>query len=56
MKPIELFVDGDACPVKDEVDKVAARYGLKTFVVSNAFMFVPASPLIERVEIGRAHV
>jgi len=35
--------------VKDEVYKVAARYGLKTFVVSNAFMQIPASPMIERV-------
>ena len=36
--PIEIFIDADACPVKDEVYKVAARYGLKTWVVSNAFM------------------
>ncbi|MFZ5670582.1 MAG: YaiI/YqxD family protein [Pseudomonadota bacterium] len=47
--PIRIFVDADACPVKDEVYKVAARYGLKTFVVCNSFMMVPASPLIERV-------
>ena len=44
-----LFIDADACPVKDEIYKVAARYGLKTFVVSNSFMQIPASPLIERV-------
>jgi uncharacterized protein YaiI (UPF0178 family) len=48
-KPIEIFIDADACPVKDEVYKVAARYGLKTYVVSNAFMQVPVSPTIERV-------
>lgn len=47
--PIEIFIDADACPVKDEVYKVAARYGLKTYVVSNAFMQVPVSPKIERV-------
>jgi len=46
---IRVFVDADACPVKDEVYKVAARYGLKTFVVSNSFMQVPLSPLVERV-------
>ncbi len=46
---ITLFIDADACPVKDETYKVAARYGLKTFVVSNSFMQIPASPLIERV-------
>lgn len=44
-----IFVDADACPVKDETYKVAARYGLKTFVVSNSFMQVPVSPLVERV-------
>ena len=46
---ITLFIDADACPVKDETYKVAARYGLKTFVVSNSFIQIPASPLIERV-------
>lgn len=44
-----LFIDADACPVKDEAYKVAARYGVKTFVVANAFMQVPATPMIERV-------
>jgi uncharacterized protein YaiI (UPF0178 family) len=48
-KPIEIFIDADACPVKDEVYKVAQRYGLKTYVVSNAFMMIPKSPMIERV-------
>jgi uncharacterized protein YaiI (UPF0178 family) len=48
---IRIFVDADACPVKDEVYKVAARYGLKTFVVSNSFMRVPLSPLIEQVVV-----
>ena len=46
---ITIFIDADACPVKDETYKVAARYGLRTFVVSNSFMQIPASPLIERV-------
>ena len=49
--PIRIFVDADACPVKDEVYKVAARYGLKTFVVSNSFLRVPVSPLIEQVVV-----
>ena len=47
--PIRIYIDADACPVKDEVYKVAGRYGLKTFVVSNSFMMIPVSPLIERV-------
>ena len=45
----QIFIDADACPVKDEVYKVAARYGLKTWVVCNAFIQVPATPAIERV-------
>ncbi|MCA3692650.1 YaiI/YqxD family protein [Aquidulcibacter sp.] len=44
-----LFVDADACPVKDEVYKVALRYGLKTFVVANSFIQIPTHPLIERL-------
>ena len=48
-KPIEIFIDADACPVKDETYKVAQRYGLKTWVVSNAFMQIPQSPLIARM-------
>ena len=45
---ITIFIDADACPVKDETYKVAQRYGLKTFVVANSFMQVPVSPMIER--------
>ena len=44
-------MDGDACPVKDEVYRVAARYGLKTWVVANGWMRVPDSPLIELVTV-----
>ncbi|WP_333587333.1 YaiI/YqxD family protein [Phenylobacterium sp.] len=44
-----LFIDADACPVKDEVYKVGQRYRLKTYVVSNAFMMIPTSLLIARV-------
>ena len=50
--PIEIFVDADACPVKDEVFRVAARHGVKTYVVSNSFMMLPKDPLIERVVVG----
>lgn len=48
-KPIEIFVDADACPVKDETYRVARRYGLKVYVVSNGGIRVPAEPLIEAV-------
>jgi hypothetical protein len=46
---IRIFVDADACPVKNEVYRVAERYGLKVFVVANSFMNVPRSEMIERV-------
>jgi uncharacterized protein YaiI (UPF0178 family) len=44
-----LFVDADACPVKDEIYKVALRYALQTFVVANSFIQIPNHPLIERL-------
>jgi hypothetical protein len=46
---IRIFVDADACPVKNEIYRVAERYGLKVYVVANSFMNVPRSDLIERV-------
>lgn len=48
---IRIFIDSDACPVKDEVYRVAGRYGLHTYVVSNRMIAVPHSPLIERVVV-----
>jgi len=46
---MQIFIDADACPVKDEVYKVAARYGLMTTVVSNSFIAIPPSKLIARM-------
>ena len=48
---MEIYIDGDACPVKDETYRVADRYGLKVFVVSNQAIFVPNRPGIERVVV-----
>jgi uncharacterized protein YaiI (UPF0178 family) len=48
-----IYVDADACPVKEEVYRVAHRHGVKVFVVSNSFMLVPRDPLIERVIVGQ---
>ena len=50
--PVEIYIDADACPVKAETYRVAERYGVRTFVVSNAFLAVPQNPLIERVVVG----
>jgi len=46
-----IYIDADACPVKDEVYKVAARYGLKTFVVSNSWIRIPLTPAIEQIVV-----
>jgi uncharacterized protein YaiI (UPF0178 family) len=51
-KPITIYVDADACPVKAEIYRVAERHGIKVFVVSNSFMAIPREPLIERVIVG----
>ena len=47
-----ILVDADACPVKDEIYKVAYRHEAPVKVVSNAHLRVPAHPLIERVTVG----
>jgi len=46
------LVDADACPVKDEVYKVAWRRGVLVTVVSNMALRVPDHPLIERVVVS----
>ena len=46
---LTIYVDADACPVKDEVYRVARRYALPVKVVANAPLRVPADPLVELV-------
>ena len=46
-----IYIDADACPVKDEVYRVAARYGLAVSVVSNRMIAIPDAPGIERVVV-----
>ncbi|MEN3382649.1 MAG: uncharacterized protein V7608_2693 [Hyphomicrobiales bacterium] len=50
-KTIVIYVDADACPVKQEVYRVAERHGLKVYVVSNSPIAVPRDLLIERVVV-----
>ncbi len=49
---IEIFGDGDACPVKDEVYAVAARLDLAVVVVANQRINVPRDLGVERVAIA----
>ena len=44
-----LYVDADACPVKDEIYRVASRYSLRVIVVANTALRVPRDPQIELV-------
>ena len=56
-KPITLYIDADACPVKQEIYRVAERHALKgtalkVLVVTNAPIAVPREETIERVVVG----
>jgi uncharacterized protein len=51
-KPITIYIDADACPVKHEVYRVAGRHGIKVIVVSNSPIAVPRDALIERVVVA----
>jgi len=52
MTSVRILVDADACPVKDEVYKVAWRRAVPVTVVSNMALRVPDHPLIERVVVS----
>ena len=49
---VRILVDADACPVKDEIYKVAYRHEVPVTIVSNAHLRVPDHPLIARVVVG----
>jgi uncharacterized protein YaiI (UPF0178 family) len=49
---ITILVDADACPVKDEVYRVAWRHEAPVKIVSNSRLRVPDHPLIERVVVS----
>ena len=46
---IKLYIDADACPVKNEVFRVARRHGLRVFLVSNSSMRIPPDEFIELI-------
>lgn len=49
---LKILVDADACPVKEEIYKVAFRRQVAVVVVSNMRLRVPDHPLIERVVVS----
>lgn len=50
----QILIDADACPVKDETYKVAARYNVPVIVISNSPIRVPHHPLISRKVVSDA--
>ena len=50
---MEIFVDADACPVKDEVYVVGTRYGLRVLLVANARQSVPSGMGVELIVVGQ---
>ena len=46
---VEIYIDADACPVKDETIQVAARHNLKTFMVCDGGIRPSANPMVELV-------
>jgi uncharacterized protein YaiI (UPF0178 family) len=48
----QIYVDADACPVKQEIYKVAERHGWTVQVVANDIISLPVHPLIKRVVVG----
>jgi len=48
---LQIFVDADACPVKDEVERVADRHGLAVYVVSNGGMRPSTHPRFHHVTV-----
>ncbi|MFP6584419.1 MAG: YaiI/YqxD family protein [Candidatus Hydrogenedentota bacterium] len=47
-----IYVDADACPVKDEIYKVAKRYSVPVTLVSNSWMRTPDDPNIHLEKVG----
>jgi uncharacterized protein len=53
---IQIYVDADACPVKEEVFRVAKRYGLPVHVVANQSLRIPRDPLFQLVVVNRGRL
>ncbi len=49
---LTIYIDADACPVKDEVYRVARRYRMRVLVVARSFMRTPDDALIEMIEVA----
>lgn len=50
---VEIYVDADACPVKEETERVAARHKLKTYLVSDGGVRPRPNPMVEIVVVSQ---
>ncbi|PZO88760.1 MAG: YaiI/YqxD family protein [Sphingomonas sanxanigenens] len=50
--PLRILVDADACPVKEEIYKVAFRIGVPVTIVSNSHLRIPDHPLVSRIVVS----
>ncbi|MCJ8322462.1 MAG: YaiI/YqxD family protein [Rhizobiales bacterium] len=51
-KNIVIFIDADACPVKDEILKVSYRHKLKVYMVSNQWLRMEVGALVEKIVVS----
>lgn len=49
---IKIYIDADACPVKDEILKIAYRHQIPTFMVSNQWMRMEVGPLVQKIVVS----
>ena len=49
---ISIYIDADACPVKDEIFRVAERHKLKVFLVSNQWLRMPVGANVEKIVVS----
>jgi uncharacterized protein len=48
---VDIFVDADACPVKEEIYRVALRHGADVKIVANSWFRVPRESWIEQIVV-----
>ncbi|MBL4801902.1 MAG: YaiI/YqxD family protein [Emcibacter sp.] len=48
---ISIYVDADACPVKEEILKVSYRHGLRVYIVSNQWLRLEVGPLVQKIVV-----
>ncbi len=48
---ITIYVDADACPVKEEILKISYRHKLAVYIVSNQWMRLEVGPLVQKIVV-----